>query len=70
MMLRRLMLAYRDIGSVEPGKVADLIVLDANPLDDIRNSRTVRYVMKQGQRFDAMTLDQLWPRARPFRSHP
>ncbi|MCB9645614.1 MAG: PD40 domain-containing protein [Deltaproteobacteria bacterium] len=48
-----------DLGSLEAGKLADLVVLDANPLDDIRKSEQVRMVMVNGRLFDAATLDQL-----------
>jgi imidazolonepropionase-like amidohydrolase/Tol biopolymer transport system component len=48
-----------DIGSVEAGKLADLIVLDENPLEDIRNSETVNLVMLNGRLYDAMTLNQI-----------
>ena len=57
-----------EFGSIEPGKFADLVILDADPRDDIRNSRDVSQVMKNGRLYDAGTLDELWPRQRPLES--
>lgn len=45
----------------QSGKPADLMVLDRNPLEDVRHTKTIRYVMKDGWLFDGATLNMLWP---------
>lgn len=47
------------IGSIKPGKLADLIVLDKNPLQDIRNSEFVKYTMVNGRLYDAATMNEI-----------
>ena len=45
-----------EIGTLEPEKRADLLILDADPLDDIRNTRSVRTIIKHGKVFDHQQL--------------
>ena len=58
--------ALDDIGTLENGKLGDLLVLNSNPLDNIRNTTDIQYVMKGGVLYDAATLDQQWPNQEPF----
>jgi len=55
-----------DVGSIESGKLADLVILGANPLDDIRNTNTVDRVMKNWRLYEGDTLNEVWPRQRPL----
>ena len=53
-----------DIGSLEEGKLADLLVLEKNPLEDLRNSTSIQYTMVGGRLFEAMTLNEVGGRQR------
>ena len=48
--------ADEDLGTLEVGKLADIVLLDANPLDDIKNTQTIWRVIKGGWVFDPEAL--------------
>ena len=55
----------KEIGSLETGKLADLIVLTANPLEDIHNSEKIKQVMVNGRLYNADSMNETGNREKP-----
>lgn len=55
----------KQLGSLEAGKLADVIVLDKDPLEDIRNTNSVRYTMVNGRLYDSLSMNEIGNYDRP-----
>lgn len=55
-----------DLGSLEAGKLADLVILTRNPLEDITNTLAIEAVMLGGRLRDGATLAEIWPQPQPL----
>lgn len=54
----------QDLGSIEEGKLADMVILSRDPTADIRNTTSIAYVMKNGELYEGNTLDEMRPGGR------
>jgi len=54
----------KDLGSLEAGKLADIVVIDGDPLSDIRQTENVRYTMVNGRLYDSATMEEVGSSAR------
>jgi imidazolonepropionase-like amidohydrolase len=57
----------QDLGTLEVGKLGDLVILNTNPLDNIRNSKDISHVMMNGRLYEGNTLDEVHPQQKKMK---
>jgi imidazolonepropionase-like amidohydrolase/Tol biopolymer transport system component len=60
----------KSVGAIRPGMLADLIVIEGKPLENVQDSQNVRFTMVNGRLYDARTLEQLAPEKVPLPEGP
>ena len=58
------------LGSIRPGMLADLLVIEGKPLENVRDSERIRYTVANGRLYDARTLEQILPQRVPLPKGP
>ena len=53
------------LGSIELGKLADMVIMTKDPLDNIRNTRSIEYVIKNGVLYSGKDASQIYPKPTP-----
>jgi Tol biopolymer transport system component/imidazolonepropionase-like amidohydrolase len=56
----------KELGSITPGKIADLVILEGDPLRNIRNTASLTMVVKAGKLYESATLDEIRPQPEPL----